>query len=396
MSGAYGDLALAMAFLHGQEFAERTALVLPEAIHEANRGELPVRTYPYRSIEDLLRAAESWQADIVFLLSAYGFPIEGLCAPLGVGHFVAYLRSQGCRVVTSDPLLGSASTVTRSEIHRMLPPAANWLHEILIMRRSSRRIARDLNRTADVLRDMLHLYPAPTDSLENLAGVPRLSFFNPKLAAAHAEGEGSGGAAAGGAASAHGTWLFVLAPNDVALQQKVGAAGEFARWLLRMFEQTREAGRRPVLIAPASLIRDVADLLPDSLEAELVPFCSYSEFSSRLLGAEYAFFWNTFSCSAILGRLVRKLPVFFFGQGHVAQFSERIYGDGLRCYFGSWQPTQLDRHELDARKLAELATKQHAEVGTLIEYWKQAPTPEQVLGRIERDEIPQPARPRSP
>lgn len=380
VSGAYGDLALAVSFVHGQEFAERTTFLLPEGLYEANRAGLPVETRPYRSVEELLRAAREWRSDLVFLLSAYGFPVEGLCPPEGVGHFIEYLRKEGRRVVTTDPLLGAASTVTREEVLRMLPLPTNWLHEVVVMRRNAGRIARSFELTARILRDTIHLYPGPTDALENPAGVRRLSFFNPELTRRRREWEGPSGGQQ--PAPAGDVWLFVVASNDVALQQRGKPAGSFAGEMLRLFEQTQEAGRRPVLVAPSWFIQELEGVLPDSVQVELRPFCSYREFSSWLLDAEYAFFWNTFSCSAVHGRLARRLPVFFFARGHVAQFSERIYEDGLRCYFGGWEPTQLDPGAIRSRELAILATRQRGDVEAVIGHWKASPTPAQVVEQV--------------
>ena len=389
MSGAYGDLALAVSFVYGQEFSTRAAFALPERLHDANRDGLPVQAYPYRSVEDILRAARTWDAAIVFLFSAYGFPIERLCAPLGVRHFVDFLqRDERRRVVTSDPFLGSASIITKAAVRQMLPAPRDWLHDLLVVRPNARRIARELDGVASALQGIVHLYPAPADFLENATGAPRISFFNPELPHQHPEWEDPSArhAASRDEPSSKGTWLFVLAPNDVALQQKKAGADGFVSDLLRMFQQTGDAGRRPVLIGPPPLLEQLAGNLPTSLAAELVGFCSYREFSTRLREAEYAFFWNVFSCSAVFGRLVRGLPVLFLDQGHVARFSKKIYEDGLRCYFQGWEPTQVKQGALDAHVLAELASEQARSVERVTAYWRQSPTPEQVIERILQTE----------
>jgi hypothetical protein len=233
----------------------------------------------------------------------------------------------------------------------------------------------------------------PIDNLVNHGRLKRTCFFNPGLMRRDSEWDDPAG---GDETQAHvnlseRTWLFVLSSDDVSVQQYQWGRAKFAHQMVHLLEQTRAARRRPVLVGPPSFIKNVRRALPSSLECELVQFCSYREFASRLVSAEYAFYWNALSCSAALVRLVRRLPVFFFARGHVAQISKEIYADGLRCYYGGWEPTQLERGELDPDVLAVLAADQRRAVDALLEYWGHAPTPRQLIDGLLQDSIVQPS-----
>jgi hypothetical protein len=383
VSGAYGDLALAVSFVFGQDFSGETAIALRPKPYRLNRDSLPLQTYRFNSAKDIIRATIMWEARIVFLLSGYGLPVEGLTSPSELGRLVKDLRNRNCCVVTSDPFLGSASTVMESEVLDMLPPAEGWVTK-LFFSHLARRFTRNLNRASNSLSDVIHLYPGPTDNIPNRSRVQRISFFNPELAKRDPAWEGSGERLkkTGSGRSTEKAWLFIIAPSDVSIQQRKWGVSGFANQLVHMLEQTREAERSPVLLGPSSLIRKVKSVLPTTFEPELMTFCSFTEFSRRLLDAEYTFFWNIFSCSAAFMRLARKLPVIYFNKGHVAQFSNLVYEDGVRCYFGGCEPRQIDHQDFSKAALDEVVSKQKPAVDALLEYWKGSPTPRQVIDRL--------------
>lgn len=381
VSGAYGDLSLAVAFLVGQELSSNAALALPPRLYELNHQTLPIPVHRYASSDDILAAASG--AAIVVFVSAYGLPIERVVSPDGLGLLIQRLRANGCRVATTDPFLGSASTVTAAQIRGMLPPGGSLLDRI-VYRRGARRIVTSLNAASVALHDVVHLYPAPTEAIARVGGLRRMSFFNPRLVQDDPVWDAP---PAGSSPGALPTWLFVLAPNDLAIQQRKWGHGDFLRRLGRMFQCAYEAGRRPVLIAPGSLLDELAADPGQPAAVDLVPFASYREFSARLRAAEYAFYWNLFSCSAYALRLARKRPVLYFDQGHVAQFGAVIYQDAVQCYFGGYQPTQRQHGELRAEELPELAREQRRAVDGLIAYWRQSLTPREVVDAMLRDAV---------
>ena len=377
ISGSYGDLSAAITFVYGQQWAGAAAVALPNSLYRLNHGHLTVQTYRYETVQDILSAARVWEARVVIFLSAYGFPIERLTSPSGVRDLVLRLRDQGRCVATTDPFLGSAPSIVAADIREMLPSGPGWLFKPLLGR-VARRVARVLHETSEVLRDVTHLYPVPVDGIVDNAPIRSVSFFNPETTRRHREWEPPAGhGEAPGLAPP--TWLFVLAPSDLFIQQRRGGTRRFVGRLVNMFRQTHEAGRRPVIVGPPSLLKLLARPRARPSEAELVPFSSYPAFETRLLDAEYAFYWNAFSCSATLVRMVKKLPVFFFDQGHVARFSRRIFEDGVQGYFGGWQPSTLPEEHLEPAALEALAAAQTGKVEELIRYWSRSPDPRQAV-----------------
>jgi hypothetical protein len=383
VSGAYGDLTLAVTFLLGQELTRNAALALTPRLYDANRETLPIPVHRYASSDEILAAASG--AAIVFFLSAYGLPIERVVSPDGLGLLIQRLRANGCRVVTTDPFLGSASTVTTAQIRGMLPPRGSLLRRILY-RPGARQFVGLLNATSVALHDVVHLYPAPTDGIAAVSGLRRMSFFNPQLVDDDPVWDDL---VTGPPPGAVPTWLFVLGSNDLVIQERKWGHAEFLRRLGLMFEQAYNAERRPVLVAPGSLLDELAGDRGQPEAVDLVPFASYRDFSARLRAAEYAFYWNLFSCSAYALRLARKRPLVYFDQGHVAQFGPVIHRDAVRCYFGGYQPAQRQHGELRVEELPDLAREQRRAVDGLIAYWRQSPTPGEVVDAVLHDAVVQ-------
>jgi hypothetical protein len=383
VSGAYGDLTQAVSFLFGQKFSSETAVALPPKLYRLNRSSLPIQTYRFSSAKDIIRATVEWKARIVFFLSGYGLPLERVMSPSEVRPFMEYLHKQNCRVVTSDPFLGSASKISVSDILGMLPLPDGIVSSFFFLH-LARRITRKLHQASNSLRDVVHLYPAPTDEITNRDRVQRISFFNRELSRRNPAWESvdhrSKITASG--KPTEKTWLFMLAPSDATIQERKWGATTFANQLAHIMEQTRAAGRRPVLLGPSWMIKKIKRLLPATTDPDLLTFCAFTEFTRWLLNAEYAFSWNIFSCSAAFMRLPRRLPVIYFDKGHVAQFSKLIYEDGVRCYFGGWEPSQIDQREFNKAVVDKVASEQGPALDALLEYWNRSPTPQQVIDRL--------------
>src|SRR5688572_28527517 len=132
VSGSYGDLAQVMYFCEGQPFTSRTAVSLTRQLHEANHDSLPIRSYPYGSIDDILAAAADWEADIVVFLTAYGLAFEGLTTVEGLRAMVQRLREGGSHVVTTDPFLGLAPATRTMDVFRSVPSVTGWKMKLAV------------------------------------------------------------------------------------------------------------------------------------------------------------------------------------------------------------------------------------------------------------------------
>jgi len=76
VSRDYGELALAVSLLRGQQLARATALLLPERLFRENQAALPVPALPYATLDDLLSAVNAHQPELVFLFSGYRLALE--------------------------------------------------------------------------------------------------------------------------------------------------------------------------------------------------------------------------------------------------------------------------------------------------------------------------------
>lgn len=371
VTGSYGDLALALSFVTRQAMAAEAAFALPAKLYELNDGTLQFPAYVYRSVKDITRIAGEWGARLVLMFSAYGLPVEGVASPSRVRALVRRLRGTGCEVVTTDPFLGSAAEIQATQIEQMLPAQPGWQWRV---RRKSRRFARALGEVSGALADVVHLYPTPVSNLPHDGRIARVSFFNAAFATLREDGQ-----PVPELQSVEPIWLILLSDSDWALQQRKSGSDQFSRQLVRLFVQALRAHRIPVFIGPAPLVHRLKSALPAELSAvQLLSFCPHREFMARLVEAEYAFCWNAFSCSIVM-RMENCLPAFVFDRGHVAQFSPRIYEDGLRCYFDGWEPEPLDPDGLDLKSLAEKAERQKQNMARIRRYWEQSPTPDQVV-----------------
>jgi hypothetical protein len=239
---------------------------------------------------------------------------------------------------------------------------------------------RSFSRIARTFADVTHLYPVPTNGL-SVDNVRRISFFNPRIVTS--DGRPGGGNAAG---PREPSWLFILGASDLKCQlMLLSGSDNTASVVARLLEQTRREGRRPVLIAPPPFIDNLSRRLSAEVDAELLPFCSYAQFTSRLLDAEYAFYWNTLSCSILL-RLSNGLPVFFFDQGHIARLLKPCYEAGVRCWYDGASPNIRDaRERLDAGELAGLVSEQQADMQAVRAYWRRSPAPGEVIDGLLRE-----------
>jgi hypothetical protein len=302
-SHSFGDLVLTMALLEGQEFSTRASVLLTDHLFAANESSLGVPTFRYGSTEDIVALVRDRRADLVIFVSAYGLVDEKLLPQPSA--LLGRLRDLGCAVATADPVLSTTRRLKLSQVDLPLS-RLKWrarFRELWKIRRMFRSFA----RMARTFEDVVHLYPVPTRGLLARDRVIRASFFNPCIV--HTTAQQSDGT------SDDPLWLFVIGWSDLKCQHWLWG-DSFADIVAQKLEQTRRAGRRPVLIAPRNLTDRVFARLSSEVRAELIPFCSYAEFTSRLARAEYVFYWHLFSCSVLL-RLASSRPVFFFDRGHI-------------------------------------------------------------------------------
>lgn len=361
------ELSLARSFLLGQQVAARTTILLPDNLFAAHRGALPASALQYATLEDILRAVEEHQPDLVCLFSGYLLPLDKLLSVGSLDTLLHRLRDRGCRLVTSDPFLGLLPRLTGAQIDtRMLaldqPRWRRWLGRLLVRLRG---------KVVDVphLDDLTHLYPTSIPNLDDQ--VSRVAFFNPA---------GANGPGPGGPRSSRPRWLFALSGMDHRCQEAMLGPGAFTECLLGMLRYALEGERDPTLIAPAPIVQRLTKVLPPSVE--LLSSCPPAEFEQRVLDAEYVFSWNPFSALHVV-RIANELPVFPFDRGYYSRTIKPFYAIARECYLGGWEPTYLDQRQLfSPYVLAHLAKAQKPVMRALRERWQLSPTPDRLVDQL--------------
>jgi len=73
ISHDFGELGFANSLLSGSRFAEHACVLLPEHLYELNQDSLPCPSRCYRNFDDIRMVSQTYEPDVVFLLSAYLF-----------------------------------------------------------------------------------------------------------------------------------------------------------------------------------------------------------------------------------------------------------------------------------------------------------------------------------
>jgi len=354
----FGELSLAMLFVHGRGLASRTTVMLPPRLFKLNGGGLPVRTLPYASVDDLTRAIEAEAPDVVIFFSAYLLPAHGLISAAELERLLGVLRNRGCRVATSDPFWGLLTAPAP------LPPRLKSLMNV-----------------AAALNDLVHLFLAPME----LEGVCCVSFFNPSFVDARVAPipDAFWHAAGVSRASSHSRfWLFPITGEDYNTQVRLSSKGRFADGVARLLEDALSAGRWPVLLAPAECIRGVASRFQYADAAALIPYCDLHLFTSLLVHAEHVFNWNAGSTSGHV-RMLRGLSQFSFDSGHVGRVVEGWLQQTGRHYFCGRHLPGLDQSaRLIPENLEERDAAFRPVANDIRRNLARAPTPEAMIARV--------------
>lgn len=389
LNNDYGELGLAMYFLQGRDLVNSTTVLLPPRLFADNKNTLPCQTHEYQSIEDIVRMVDTTKPDIVFLFSGYILPNHELLSLDVMADLVQLLSDRNCKIVTSDPFFGifsrmGPSSITGPEALRLfetdIVPDLTWEYRVNSTCGNS-RILEQFAIASHILKDTIHLYyccPDPLD--EPIEGSAHsASFFNPGLLYDEKESNTSDASPSGNADSEKPHWLFIIGSVDYELQTRLYGEAEFVDLLEKQMNQTLQEGRRFVFLAPNECVQKLIGRAPISARKDLLNFCSYEDFSSLLLKAEYVFYWNLASYSTFL-RVINGLPMFMFDGGHLVRHVKPMFERMAHSYYQNWTPPFLDPHEeLNTDVLAELSKDYKQDTGKILKNLKELPSPEQVI-----------------
>lgn len=350
ISGDYGELSNALYLLAGQPFVGQSTIALPQSLYAANAATLPCTAVQYNNVDDLIQLVENERPAVAFLLSGYLFSFSSPVTVEDLDRLVGTLRRHGARIVTSDPFLGAMG---RAETAAYLAR----LHE-------------PFPRSYDVLKDVVHFYPAPCSRLA--CSVTAISTFNaqPNETVNHPD-------------ITEPFWLFVLSKIEYAAQVNKYGAEVFAADVSRRLADASRLGRQPVLIAPAPLVDAVRECSEAPADAVLHAFCRHDLFTWLAVRAEQAFYWNLFSNSIVV-RFGNSRPPFFFDIGHIGQVPW-LYELAVENYFLGWRPVCLDhRRELTPELLNLWSSLFKQEVTRVRDHFRSSPPPSATIAALLR------------
>lgn len=394
----YGELTTLMYLVLGRAVYSQGTLLLPERLFENNPDALRGRTRQYRSVDDILQVVDQERPDVVFLCSGYLFPVHYLLSVDDLARLVGGLRRRGCRVVTADPFLGMFSQRAPRDLVTIDIPSRPHDREFMrglleVKKAEEERLWTVFTGAEAILRDTYHLYPAFCDVPPREATATdarNLSFFNPALVCPELATGGAGASSPAEGARPH--WLFVLSRTDYEAQQLFETLPGFIDLVVEKLLETLAAGRHPILIAPSEMIAALGCRLPTTQGMDLVAHCSFNQFTSLLLGAEHAFYWNVLSHSLLI-RLFNNLPNVVFDRGHLIRNVPAVYPRVIQWYYQGWEPPLIDhRQALTLESVAAWTEPYRQNAQRLGERFRRAPTPEDMIAAaLDRHPVSAPA-----
>ncbi|MBK6737699.1 MAG: hypothetical protein IPG64_07190 [Haliea sp.] len=262
-------------------------------------------------------------------------------------------------------------------------------HYRLSMTFGNAQILKQFNTASQILKDTTHLYftlPHPNAGSTEVM-TDTLLFFNPSLICDESAPMSTEVLASGdgdSAATEKPHWLFVLGSVDYELQTSYYTEEVFIDMLARKLNQTLEAGRRAVFVAPNECVQKLANRAPVSARKDLLTFCAYEDFNALLLSAEYVFYWNLASYSIFL-RVINGLPIFMFDEGHLERHVKPMRERLVSWFYQNWIPPLLNQQEmLDTEVLAELSKDCKQHTPKMLKNLKALPSPEQLIEEFLR------------
>lgn len=320
----YGELFNALYFL--AETPVEATLLWPPRLAGANPAGLAWPTRVYHSANELERHVAELEPDVLLLFSGYLPVVNQLLSVEEWADLLRNWRHGPWKLVTSDPALGILAQIDEHTFHPR-HPARGWL-------------AAHFGWLTGELATVPHLYLSPEPTATR---APQTSFYNPRFAPP----DGIGRSPSAVTTHEHPLddpsplWLFVISPEDHALEAGLWGAEAFAHLVAQRLLDAECAGAGAVLICPQALAEPVRSRLPATSRARVATATPWGEFLALLGRAEQVFYWNLFSAS-ILARVVWERPFLIFDRGHLARAMPPVLEVGRRHFYQGHDVVPLD------------------------------------------------------
>jgi len=372
-----GLLAEAMYFLSDQKLREQALLLLPARLAGLNLDELDVATERYSSLNDIIELIDQNPPDIVFLCSGYLLVQQNLLPESDFKRFIKYAQQKGCKVITSDPFAGIMSTAVIS--------SAAGVSEIDPDKNYSQLEAYVLSLFIDTYQSLKHLPHIYLWACDDIAPDyhSSLSYYNPKPLGCHKTLASQAILQSYlGDSFSKAYWLFTIGPEDykieceqLGLDRLVALTVEKIRWIL-------DSGCHVVLIFPDEFLQSLQDVLPDLKGISMFSYLPYEAFYTLNLNAEYTFYWNVTSASAMI-RILHGLPTFHFSIGHIGDSLPHVYEEVVRLFFSNCKPILIDQTKpFDLLTFKQLDEQASVNIAKILKPLESLPTSEALIARL--------------
>jgi len=382
VSGQFGELGLARYFLGGLGIDPPPIMMVPASLGQPEGIEPGVVIRTYGELEDIDRAVEDCDPEVVILFSGYLLTIGRRFSLFKAFALLRRLRRRGARIVTSDPFVGLVRNPWSLRFGKMIAPRKGGGPD---------RVAAALAPLLSIrtylihlqLRRYPHLYAAPVAHRFPVAGHRRYAFYNP------GSGPGAGSWTAPPAAAPE--WLFVL--SEVDFRYQTNRLGEsFAAHVAARLRDAARPGRRVAMIGPRPLIEDLRARLGAAPGIELRENVAYADYMASIVGAGRVFLWNYFSFS-VLHRILAGGPVHFFDEGHMVSVLPELEQAGIDTYYAGWRPPLLDVAEpFDEVRLDRFAQETRARFAQIKERMAAGMSPSALLEAVSAADEASPGR----
>jgi len=321
VSHDYGELGYAYDFTHKLEHSYNVYYSLPTHIYQRNKDLENFNCIEYHSESEILAAYKSIDPDYIFLFSAFLLVPNKIFSTRSLRSFISLIIRDKKVAITSDPFLGITGSVVTADINPdLINPAGNKFSQYILKYLTCRQFL-NINST---LSSIPRLVPFGLNYLDDDSGYH--SYYNNYQETNSPE------------LQSNPYWLFAISEIDYTLQKKNMSDSKFIECLLDKLTETSSFGKKPVVLAPQSLLEKIKKVKPS---LEYINRCNIIEHKSLVSNAERVFYWNMISHS-IYHRNIHYKPVHFFDRGHIHRMFPRLHNLAMRNYYQGKEPDMVE------------------------------------------------------
>ncbi len=365
----YGELGNALHFIDDIYPEYSPVLLLPPEFYKNREFNPDYRIYQYHTLGDIRQVVQDENPAGVFFFSGYLLTLDNVSTVISMARLIRFLKNRQIKILTSDPFVGQVGNpfnlsftdiiASRKGVGRSRSHLTSWVLKgrLFIIYR--------------LLKKMPHIYPGPFRQSD----FPDMSCFYSCDYSKYRRRDFKP------SADPEKSWLFVLSQVDFDLQyHKKGTA--FIDDFEQRIKEVLQMGGSCTISCPDNLRLMLKERLPGSCRLNIYSSLPYADYMTKLIQAEYVFFWNFFSFSLIY-RILNRRPVFFFSEGHVSTIIPAIMEIGIRNYYQGWIPPKLNiAVPLNSETLKLQSRDFRSNAEQIIRGFRRCPAPKQIIRSI--------------